>query len=137
MSSLLIDTSIIIDYLRNGSARRFWQRTLEGVAPILSPVTLHEIWRGTRPESAFEKELRKSSPVPAIVAPPPSTDDWILAADLIRKNFWNKRDKLGLALLTNDALIAISAFHLKAALWARDSDFKILCQELDVRLYSH
>ncbi len=132
MSFLLIDTNIIIRRLRGAIDDKTWNALLSGRAPIISPVTLHELRRGVRPGSPWELSLNKSI---APVAAPPDEEDWSSAADLIRKLFWNTHKGPNLASLQNDALIALTAKKLNAELWSRDGDMRILCDTLGIRLF--
>ena len=72
-----------------------------------------------------------------ILAPPPTYQDWLNAADVIRSCFSLNRPKAELANLTHDVLIALTARTLHAELWSRDKDFKLICQTIGVLLLDH
>lgn len=131
MKLLLIDTNVIIRRLRGMIDESIWQVYLSGRAPVISPVTFHELRRGIRPGSPWESEIDR---VPAPLVDPPSEEDWITAGDLIRIHFWKMRKGLELARLQNDALIALTAKRLNAELWSQDGDMRVLCDQLGVRL---
>src|SRR5689334_2175198 len=86
MNYLLVDSNVIIRRLRGAIDDKTWSALLSGRAPVISPVTLHEIRRGVRPGSAWEANI---DIYPAPVVDPPTEADWIKAADLIRKFFWD------------------------------------------------
>ncbi len=132
MNYLLIDSNVIIRSLRGAIDNKAWNGILSGRAPVISPVTLHEIRRGIRPGSPWEASIDQY-PVPVIDAPPES--DWVTAADLIHKHFWNTHKGQNLARLQNDALIATTAKRLGAELWSKDGDMRVLCAELGVQLF--
>ena len=131
MNFLLIDTNVIIRRLRRSIPDPIWNERLSGRAPVISPVTAHELRRGVRPGSPWEKAMT-SFPAPLTEAPTPQ--DWIEAGDLIRKLFWNSHKGLALSRLQNDALIAVTARRLGADVWSSDGDIKLLCGSLRVRL---
>jgi predicted nucleic acid-binding protein len=130
---LLIDTNVIIRRLRGAIDDKTWNALLAGSAPVISPVSLHELRRGIRPRSAWEKE-KDESLVPTVN--PPTEEDWILAADLIRNYFWNTHKGPNLARLQNDALIAVTAKRLGAQLWSKDGEMKVFCDALGVQLFT-
>ena len=132
MKYLLIDSNVIIRRLRGAIDDRTWIGLLSGRAPVISPVTLHEIRRGIRPGSRWEVSMDQ---YPAPVVDAPTESDWVIAADLIRKHFWNTHKGQNLARLQNDALIATTAKRLGAELWSRDGDMRVFCVELGVRLF--
>src|SRR5690349_16410010 len=103
MNYLLIDSNVIIRRLRGAIDDKTWIGLLSGRAPVISPITLHEIRRGIRPGSPWEGSIDR---YPAPVVDAPTESDWITAADLIRKYFWNIHKGPNLARLQNDALIA-------------------------------
>ncbi len=88
MNYLLLDTNIIIRHLRKNIDYKTWIALLSGRAPVISPITLHELRRGVRPGSKWEETIDL---YPAPLTDPPSVEDWIKAADLIRTSFWNER----------------------------------------------
>lgn len=135
-SRLLIDTSILISYLRGAISTEILLRTLDGRAPLVSPVTLHELRRGVRPGSTWENQINRLVPSDTILAAAPSSHEWMEAADVIR-NYFNNRSKIELATLTNDVLIALTAKTLCAELWSRDRDFKLICKAIGVHLLDH
>jgi predicted nucleic acid-binding protein len=132
MRYLLIDSNVIIRRLRGTIDDKTWFALLSGRAPVISPVTLHELRRGIRPGSKWETNIDQ---YPAPVVDSPSEADWSDAADLIRKLFWNTHKGPNLARLQNDALIALTAKRLNAELWSKDGDMKALCDALQVRLF--
>jgi predicted nucleic acid-binding protein len=132
MNFILVDTNIVIRRLRGSIDDKTWSALLSGRAPAISPVTLHEIRRGIRPGSTWESKIDH---YPAPMVDPPTESDWITAADLIRKYFWNTHKEQKLACLQNDALIAITAKRLNAELWSKDGDMRILCNALGVKLF--
>ena len=112
-------------------------KTLDGRAPFVSPVTLHELRRGIRPDSPWETQMDRLIPNDSIIAPSPSQQEWVDAADIIRACFGKTRSKVELAALTHDVLISLTARTLQAELWSRDGDFKVICKEIGVHLLDH
>ncbi|MGK5088979.1 PIN domain-containing protein [Bdellovibrionota bacterium FG-2] len=136
-SRILIDTSVLISYLRGALSPEILVRTLDGRAPLVSPVTLHELRRGIRPGSVWESQIDRLVPSQTVLAPAPSHQEWLDAADVIRSCFGKTRLKTELAILTHDVLIALTAKTLQAELWSRDQDFKLICQTIGVVLLDH
>jgi predicted nucleic acid-binding protein len=136
-SKILIDTSVIIDHLRGNISPDVWLKTLEGRAPTISPVTLHEMRRGIVPGSRWENQIEDLMPATSILAPAPDTADWLTAADVIRTCFGKVRSKPDLATLAHDTLICMTAKKLNAEVWSRDKDFRQICDSIGVLLLNH
>ncbi len=132
MSLILIDTNVIVRRLRGAIEEKAWIRNLAGRAPVISPITVHELRRGVRPGSPWEADMDR---YPAPLVDAPTAVDWVEAADLIRRLFWNTHKGHSLMRLQNDALIAITAKKLSAELWSKDGDMRILCDTLGIRLF--
>lgn len=137
VSRTVVDTSILVTYLRGGISTEMWHKTFDGRAPLVSPVTLHELRRGIKPGSRWELDPDSLMPGQLVISPPPSTSDWLEGADIIRRCFAASRSKPELAALAHDVLIALAARAQNAELWSRDKDFKIICQALSVPLLDH
>ena len=131
---ILVDTSVIIDHLRGNIAADTWSKTLDGLAPIVSPVTLHELRRGIVPGSRWESQIHLLMPPDSILCPPPSLAEWVEAADIIRRHFGKVRSKADLATLAHDTLICLAAREAKANLWSRDKGFRLICDAIGVPL---
>jgi predicted nucleic acid-binding protein len=71
-------------------------------------------------------------PPTGIVGASPSYEQWMSAADVLRREF-KGRGKAERAILQNDVLIALLAKELRAELWAEDEDFSAICGVLGVR----
>jgi predicted nucleic acid-binding protein len=124
LSSLLIlDTSIFVDYLRNG---RHWDRidSLTGMVRT-SSVVLAELWRGaSRPaELAYLQALQKNHPILV-----PTKQNWLDSGQLlgqVRVDRGFTPDKL--RNLHFDALIALTARSHRARLITSDrADFELI-----------
>ena len=136
-SRILIDTSVLIDLLRGNISDSIWLKTLEGRAPSVSPITVHELRRGVAPNSKWEQQIDQLLPRESILTAPPITEDWIEAADVIRIYFGKSRSKIELAALAHDVLIGLTARAMKAELWSRDKDFKVICAAVKISLLDH
>ncbi len=136
-SRILIDTSVIVDFLRGNIGAEVWLRTLEGRAPTVSPVTLHELRRGIAPGSKLDSQMNLLMPADSILSAPPMTEDWIESADIIRTHFGKVRSKIELATLAHDTLIGLAARSIRAELWSRDKDFRVICNVISVSLLGH
>jgi predicted nucleic acid-binding protein len=134
---ILIDTSVIIDYLRGNIGTEIWLKTLAGRAPTVSPVTVHELRRGLVPGYRWERQKDSLVPRDSVLSLPPSTEDWLEAADVIRFRFGKTRSKTELSILVHDVLIGFAARRINAELWSRDQDFKVICDEIGVSLLNH
>jgi predicted nucleic acid-binding protein len=132
---LVIDTSVIVGALRKRWSAQTWSGVLLGRRPVLSPVTLHELRRGVKPGSPWEGRIDELAPAEAIIADPPSRQEWLDAADILRERFFT-RGKLERAALQNDVLVALAAKRIGAELWATDGDFKAICEALELPLIS-
>lgn len=131
MNYILVDTNVIIRRLRGALNDTVWNAMLASRAPVISPITWHELRRGIRPGSPWESSIDNC---PAPLIEPPSEADWIESADLIRKLFWKTHKGLALGRLQNDVLIAVTAKRMGAILWSKDGDMRTLCHELGVQL---
>ena len=125
MNTVLVDSDIIIELLRNRNAevRDRWHTLRDGDATVAySPVTAAEIWQGARdPEESAIDALFSS-----IVCVP--TDDVIgkRAGEYLRRYYRSHAMELG------DAVIAATASIHDLLLWTRNKKHYPM---RDVRLY--
>jgi predicted nucleic acid-binding protein len=136
-SLMVLDTNIVIDFLQDKLPQAIWESTIQGHIPTATAVTIFELRRRVKPGSHLEKNWANLLPPSTVIADDLQYEDWVLAADLIRRHFWGKRKDINQARLQNDALNCAIAHRLQCGLWSRDADFPILCSGLSLRLYTH
>ena len=113
MKSVLIDSDILIEVLRgrdNAILARWDELSRSDIAPLCSPVTVAELWHGTRPHE--QKTLRAL--FAAVTCVPIDLEIGERAGDYLRD--YAKSHHVELV----DALIAATASLHKAQLWTRN-----------------
>lgn len=127
---LVADTSVILDFL-DGEIEDPFAIIRPYQMILLSPVAFHEVLR------AYPDEVQDSLKEALIseLLPTPTLSHWIESAGILRALYPYRRQK-GVARMQNDVLIALAARDIRAPIWSRDSDFKLVCDHLGVGLFA-
>ena len=105
-SRFLIDTDVLIDYLRGVAVASAWLEQVEG-APMVSAITVAELYAGVR-EGGERTKLDLFLSAFKIIG----INDWVAKRGGLMRRDYFKSHSIGLA----DALIAATAEHLGARL---------------------
>lgn len=125
---IVADTNILLDVLDDQIADPY--SLIRPYRVILfSPVTLHEALRAYPEElhASLIRELQQE------VLPAPLLEHWLESARILRKLYSHRQEK-NIARMQNDVLIALAAREAKAPVWSRDTDFKGICDHIEVGL---
>ena len=114
----VVDTSIVVGYLRSGRHGEFLRREIVRGGVFLPSVVLYELQAGaaTRDDRADVEALRRALAAKIVGTTP---DDWLLAGRCLTRyaERWGRvrpRDHLA------DALVAVTAARLNATIVAED-----------------
>ena len=128
---IVIDTSILLDFF-DGEILDLKEMVEPYKLIRISPVVFHEVLRAYPNE--YHQTLSKY--LSTELLPPPTTEDWIVAARSLR-DLYPLRKETNLAKMQNDILIALAARQNNAPVWSRDQDFHLICDYLEVPLVFH
>jgi predicted nucleic acid-binding protein len=125
--SVVVDTSVWIDYFRGKGASELDELLREGLV-ILVPVVAAELLSAplTRRERREVTELFLALPL----QPTPLTH-WCAVGELRAQLL-----KVGVRVSTPDAHVAQCALDAQAALWSRDSIFRTMARSVPLHLFS-
>lgn len=129
MTRVLVDTSVYVDYFRDGRWSHILEDGLGHAVVHLSAVVASELLVGAPNERAvrFMEGIVDSFDTRGRLEVP-MTIDWLRAGNAIRRvGRQHSYEQVGRARLTNDALIAAMALRIGATILTRNSaDFALL-----------
>lgn len=123
---VLFDTTLLIAHYNDGRFTEPIQEVLSDRILRFSAIALYELGRGAHDRTSLKiyRDLLKLAEGKIVT---PSESNWRVATDISQRLLRSKRyDKIGVSLLQNDILIALSARTTGGTLVTLDRDFEVL-----------